>query len=96
MNVIQTLPVEIALRTLGQEDRQEVLAWIGHLANWENDTWLRKHARLVNSSDDVYLLKTRRDFCIFFRLEADRIVLLDLTTKATLAAFAHASGSDRR
>jgi hypothetical protein len=35
----------------------------------------------------VYVLKTNSDYRIFFKLEKDRIVLLDLATKATLSAF---------
>src|ERR1700730_15644486 len=84
MKVLQTPPVEIALRTLGPEDRQEVLVWFDHLKIWENDAFLRHNAKQVNSSANVYVLKASGDFRIFFRLEQDRIVLLDLTTKATI------------
>jgi len=92
MKVLQTLPVEIALRTLRDEDRQEVLAWFDHLKNWENDAWLRSQANQVNSSDNVYVLKAGGDLRIFFRLEQDRIILLDLATKATIVASGHVSG----
>jgi len=96
MKVIQTLPVEISLRTLGPQDLQEVLTWIDHLKNWENDATLRSYAKRLNSSDNVYVLRTTGEFRIFFRLEQDQIVLLDLATKATLQAFARTSESARR
>jgi hypothetical protein len=95
MKVVQTPPVEIALRTLGPEDRQKVLAWFDHLKNWENDAWLRKHAKPVNSSDNVYVLQTSGELRIFFRLEQDRIVLLDLATKATIVGSGHVSDPGR-
>jgi hypothetical protein len=89
MNVIQTPPVEIALRTLGTEDRQKVVAWFDHLKNWEKDKYVRSHAKRLNSSENVYFLETNGDFCIFFRLEQDCIVLLDIATKETILSFGH-------
>jgi hypothetical protein len=95
MKVIQTPPVEIALRTLGNEDRQKVLAWIDHLKNWEADAFTRGRAKRLNSSDNVYVLKTSGGFRIFFRLEPQRIVLLDIATEATLSSFGHNSEPGR-
>lgn len=91
--MIQTPPVEIALRTLGAEDRQEVVVWIDHLRNWENNAWLRSHAKQLNSSDNVYVLQTTGDFRIFFRLEQERIVVLDIATKATILSSGQVSES---
>ncbi len=93
MNVIQTPPVGIALRTLGDEDRQKVVAWIDHLKNWENDPVVRNHAQKVNSSENVYVLRASSDLRIFFRLEPGRIVLLDITTKEVILRFGHVSES---
>jgi len=89
MNVILTQPVEIALRTLGPEDREKVVAWFDHLKNWENDSLLRSQAKRVNSADNVYVLKTGGDVRIFFRLEQDRIAILDIATKATILSSGH-------
>lgn len=87
MNVVQTPPVEIALRTLGDEDRRKVLAWFDHLANWKDDPFVRQHSHKLPSGDDVYVLKTNGEFRIFFRLEKERIVILDIATKATILSF---------
>jgi hypothetical protein len=92
MKVLQSPPVEIGLRTLGPEDRQEVLAWFDHLKKWDTDAWLRSRAKQVNPADNVYVLKTNGEFRIFFRLEQDRIVLLDLATKATIVGSGQPSG----
>jgi hypothetical protein len=92
MNVVLTPPVEIAMRTLGPEDQQEIRAWFENLKNWEQDADLRTQAQQLNPSDKIYILKTSSDFCIFFRLERDRIVLLDLATKETIRGFASVSG----
>jgi hypothetical protein len=93
MKVIQTTPVEIALRTLGDDERRKVGAWFDHLRNWETDSFIRQQSRKLDSEDNVYILKTTGDLWIFFRLEADQIVLLDLATTATLSSFGHLSGA---
>jgi hypothetical protein len=96
MKVLQTQPVEIALRTLGPEDRQEVHVWLNHLRSWENDAFLRSRAKKVNASDNVYVLKTGGEFRIFFRLEQERIVILDLATKATIVGSGDVAGPGQK
>jgi hypothetical protein len=93
MNVIQTQPVEIALRTLDEEDRRKVEAWFERLKNWEKDASVRERSQKLPSADGVYVLKTTGRFVIFFRLEQDRIVLLDIATKRTIQMFDQISGS---
>jgi mRNA-degrading endonuclease RelE of RelBE toxin-antitoxin system len=87
MNVTLTPPVEIALRTLGEEDRQQVGAWFDHLKNWKTDPVVRTNAQKLASSDNVYVLKTSGEFRIFFRLEKDPIIILDIATKETISSF---------
>jgi len=86
MNVILTQPVDIALRTLGEEDRRNVMAWLDHLKNWENDDFLRSHSHKLNPEDNVYVLKASADIRIFFRLEKSDIVILDIARKATIVS----------
>jgi hypothetical protein len=45
VNVSLTPPVEIALRTLGEEDRRRVSAWFDHLKNWRTDAFVREHSQ---------------------------------------------------
>jgi hypothetical protein len=87
MNVIRTPPVEIALRALGTEDQQQVVAWLEHLKNWEKDRFIRSHAKPLHHADNVYFLEMTGDYCIFFRLEQDRIVVLDIANKETILSF---------
>jgi hypothetical protein len=89
--MIQTPPVDIALRTLGDEDRRRVEAWFDHLKNWENDPFVRAHSQELPSADDVYVLKAGGEIRIFFRLETGRIVILDIATKATILSSGHVS-----
>jgi mRNA-degrading endonuclease RelE of RelBE toxin-antitoxin system len=89
MKVQQTQPVEIALRTLGEDDRQKVLAWFDHLRNWETDPYVREHSRKLNSAENVYVLKAGTDIRIFYRLEQDTIVVLDIANKSTIDKFSH-------
>lgn len=85
MHVVQTPPVEIAIRTLSQEDRRRIRAWFNHLSNWENDSFVREHSKKLPSSPNVYVLRTSNDdFRIFFRLEDDRIEILDIATKSAI------------
>ena len=95
MKIVQTPPVEIAIRTLSQEDRRRVWAWFNHLANWENDSFVREHSRRLPSSSNVYVLSTSNDdFRIFFRLEDDRIEILDIATRSAIMTSGQ-SGSGR-
>ena len=50
---------------------------------------------LLETAYDVYVLKTSEQFHIFFRLEPDRIVLLDIASEATIRLFSQASGVSR-
>jgi hypothetical protein len=84
MNVVQSPPVQIAIRTLSEEDRRRIWAWFDHLRNWENDSFVREHSEKLPSSTNVYVLKTTNDVRIFFRLEDDQIEILDIATKATI------------
>ncbi len=87
MNVVLSQPVEIALRALGEEDRRNVSAWLDHLKNWENDRFVRRHAHPLTSADGVYVLRTSTDLRIFFSLQPDQIVVLDIARKATIMRF---------
>jgi mRNA-degrading endonuclease RelE of RelBE toxin-antitoxin system len=87
MKVVYQPPVEIALRTLGEEDRRKVQAWLDHLKNWENDEYVRKRSDKLASFDDVYVLRTSTDFLIFFTLQRDQIVVNDIATKETVLSF---------
>jgi hypothetical protein len=86
MNVVLTQPVEIALRTLSGEDRRQASAWIGRLGNWDKDPFVREHSHKLALPEDVYVLRTNTDMRIFFTLQQDRIVVLDIAKKATIVS----------
>ena len=60
MQVELTHAAEIALRTLGDDDRRRVRAWCDHLRNWERDETIRARARRLNvpGHTGVYVLTT--------------------------------------
>ena len=66
MNVILTQPVEIALRSLSDEDRRKISAWLDHLKNWENDSFVRDRSHPLESNEGVYVLRTNTDLRVFF------------------------------
>jgi mRNA-degrading endonuclease RelE of RelBE toxin-antitoxin system len=87
MNVVLTQPVEIALRSLSDEDRRKMAAWLDHLKNWENDPHVRKQSHKLDSTEGVYVLRTSTDLRIFFSLQEDQIVVLDIARKGTIMSF---------
>jgi hypothetical protein len=91
MRIVRTPPVETAIRTLGVEDRQKVRASLDQLRSWEDDPAVRRRSRKLPSTANVYVLKTNNDLRIFFRVESDRIDVLDIATRATILSFGQAS-----
>jgi hypothetical protein len=92
MKVIVAQPVEIALRTLGQDDRQKVQTWLGHLQNWEQDAFVRSRSHKLQSPDNVYVLRTSTDVRIFFTLDGDTITVLDVARRDAIMTSGHPSG----
>lgn len=88
MKVKYTSAVDIALRTLGQEDRQRVQAWFDHLKNWDKNPFVRVHSYRLEENDNVYVFKTSSEFWIFFRLEKETITVIDVAKKDSVAASA--------
>ncbi len=85
MNVVLTRPVEIALRTLGPEDRRKVLAWLDALKNWDNDAFVRSHSAKLPSAENVYVLKTStEELRLFFSIQDGTITVLDIATRPTI------------
>lgn len=93
MDVKLTQPAEIALRTLNQEDRRRVTAWLDHLKNWDNDPFVRENSRPLasNGADQIYVLRTSMDLFIFFRFDHREIQVLDMAHHDTLEAFQQAA-----
>ena len=94
MRVVITAPVEIALRTLGQEDRERVRAWLRHLENWEGDSFLRTHSYKLSPSESTYVLHTSTDIRIFFTLEGDTITVLDVAKRPGILTSGQLLGDD--
>jgi len=84
---VLTQPVEFALRTLGEEDRRTVTAWLDHLKDWETDEFVRGRSQRLKASDDVYVLKAGTEFRVFFRLGKDGITVEDIAQKDALKSF---------
>jgi hypothetical protein len=92
MNLVVSPSAEIALRTLGDEDRRKIFAWFGYLRNWENDPFVQSKSRKLDvAGEDVYLLKTSTDIRIFFTIRVDGIEVIDIARRDSLAAVGHTS-----
>jgi hypothetical protein len=89
MKIEITAPVEIALRTLGQDDRWQLLAWFDHLKNWEGDEFVRTHSHKLSSPKNTYVLQTSTDIRIFFTIEGDTITVLDVAKRPAILTSGH-------
>jgi hypothetical protein len=51
MKVSKLRSVDAAIRTLDEDERRKVFAWLRHLENWENDEHVRKLSKATVSKD---------------------------------------------
>ena len=93
MNLILSDAAEIALRTLGDEDRRKVFAWFDYLRNWESDPFVRDRSRRLNGTgaEDLRVLRTSTDLRVFFVLRPDQIEVVDIARRETLEKVSRAS-----
>jgi mRNA-degrading endonuclease RelE of RelBE toxin-antitoxin system len=83
---VTTSTVDIALRTMDDDDRQRVHAWFDHLRNWDGDEFVRKQSHSLEGVPGVYVLKTSGDIRIFFRIDGETITILDVAKKSAIIA----------
>jgi mRNA-degrading endonuclease RelE of RelBE toxin-antitoxin system len=91
--VVTTPEVDIALRTLGQEERCQVLAWLGHLANLDGDPFLQEHSYPLDGLPGVFVLHTGSDIRIFFSISTNTITVLDVAKKQAIMTTAGPPGN---
>ena len=88
MKVIFSQPAAIAIRTLPDDERAVVSSWCQHLENWEIDSFIQKQTHRLSSDEAVYVLRTSSDIRIFFTLQKEHIVVLDIARRSALQSFA--------
>jgi mRNA-degrading endonuclease RelE of RelBE toxin-antitoxin system len=86
--VVTTPTVDLALRTLGPEEVRQVHAWFHHLADWDDDSFVRENSHLLAGEPGVLMLRTSSDFRIFFSIEGDTITVLEVAKKQAIMATA--------
>ena len=94
MKVEITAPADIAMLTLSQDDRQEVLTWLGHLKNWEKDEHVRGRSPRLPSAKNTYVLQGNRDIRLFFSVEGDTITVYDIAKRSAILTFGHATAGE--
>jgi mRNA-degrading endonuclease RelE of RelBE toxin-antitoxin system len=79
MKISKSRSVEAAIRTLDEEERRKVVAWLAQLANWESDEHIRKMSK-PTGHENVHVLNTSDDLRIFFELDSKKneISVLDI------------------
>jgi hypothetical protein len=91
--VVTTTLVDMALLTLGQEERCQVLAWLGHLANLDEDPFLQAHLYPLDGLPGAFVLHTGSDIRIFFSISSDTITVLDVAKKQAIMTTAGPPGN---
>jgi hypothetical protein len=84
MKVVTQRQVEIAMRTLDDEERREIIRSFHHLQNWENDAHVRNASHKLDGTENVYVLKATDDFRIFFTIQGNTATILDIASKSTI------------
>jgi mRNA-degrading endonuclease RelE of RelBE toxin-antitoxin system len=84
--VITTPFVDVALRTLDNENRRRVHDWFHRLANWDGDELVRNHSYSLDSLPDVHVLKTDSDLRIFFKIQGNTLTVVDIATRQSIEA----------
>jgi mRNA-degrading endonuclease RelE of RelBE toxin-antitoxin system len=92
--IVITPAVEVALRTLDEENRRHVRSWFDRLANQDEDDFVRSHSHSLSSIPGVQVLKTSTDLRIFFRMEGNTITILDVAMKQSIIASGANSGDE--
>jgi mRNA-degrading endonuclease RelE of RelBE toxin-antitoxin system len=87
--VVTTPAVEVALRTLDDDNRRQVQAWADHLANWDGDALVRSHSHSLDSIPGVYVLKTSTDLRIFFKIHGNTVTIIDIAKKQSILSSGH-------
>lgn len=90
MKTIVTTPdVDMSLRTLGPDERRRVHAWFDHLANWDNDSFVRQNSHPLDGIPGVRVLRTSGDLRIFFKMEGDTITIEMVAYRDAILAVAN-------
>lgn len=84
--IITTPAVDIALRTLDDDEVRRVHAWFDHLRNWDDDAYVRGHSHSLEDVPGVFVLKTSTDFRIFFQINGEAITIVDVAKKSAISA----------
>jgi mRNA-degrading endonuclease RelE of RelBE toxin-antitoxin system len=85
MKTIVTSPtVDHALHTLGPEEVRRLHAWFDHLANWDEDAFVRENSHALADVSGAYVLRTSSDFRIFFTITGDTINIVDVAKRQAI------------
>jgi len=78
--------VQFALRGLDQDGIRRVHAWFTYLERWDTDPVVRANSVPLPGHKDVFVLRTTTDIRVIFRIDEDKITILDVANKPTIYA----------
>lgn len=79
---------EMGLRTMTDDNRQMVSAWLEDLAKWDEDSSLRQLAQKLPSKPDTFFLKMNNKLRLIFRVAGEQIEVQDFLSRDLILAFA--------
>ncbi len=82
--VVTTPAVDLALRTLGPDEVRRIHAWFIHLANWDDDPFVRENSHVLEEVPGAHVFRTSTDIRIFFTIEGGTITVLDVAGKQSI------------
>jgi hypothetical protein len=85
MKKVVTIPaVDFAMRTLHADDVRKVRALFERLGNCEADEFIRTHSYPLEEVGDTYVLQTTNDIRIFFKVDAQKVTIVDIAKKPAI------------
>lgn len=76
LTVRLTNSAQVALSSLGVEDRRLVDGWFEHLRHWHTDEFVRSRSRQLKPDEELYVFETgSSDLMLAFRVAGDAVVV---------------------
>jgi mRNA-degrading endonuclease RelE of RelBE toxin-antitoxin system len=90
--IIVSPQAEIALRSLAEDDLRRIHFWFDALKNWDDDEFVRKNSKPLESVAGVFVLHTTGNFRIFFQIDPETVTIVDVATKSAILTSAGLMG----
>jgi hypothetical protein len=88
LTVRPTISAQVALSSLGAEERRLVEGWFEHLRHWHTDEFVRSRSRRLTPDEELYAFETSSsDLMLAFRVAGDAVVVESIFNRDWLRAW---------